>query len=217
MHRVLESDRPWWSDGHDACTSLEERIRCGSCTLALTALLFLAVTPAYAFQASLGFADHHEFDYVWLMITVCALVRLDARVDADWHERGQWTWAGLLGLGIGGQILAWDASPLLVVPLAVYVALRVLGDVRDERAPFVARLPLLRGVVFGALLVYLGNMQVGWHSVTVAFSPVLLTLGIVGVLVAGKLIHRYDVSVRVLAGVEVVRTIDHVRYRNQSI
>jgi len=175
--------------------------------VALAALLFLAVTPAHAFRTSLGFADHHAFDYVWLIITVYALVRLDARIDADWRERGQWAWAGALGLGISGQILAWDAGPLLIFPLAVYVALRVLGDMRDGQAPFVAHLPLLIGVAFGALLVYLGHAQVGWHSETVAFSPVLLTLGIIGVLSAGELAHRYGVSVRMLAGVEVVGAI----------
>jgi len=166
--------------------------------------LFLAITPAHAFRTSLGFADHHAFDYVWLMITAYALVRLDTHVDVDWRERGQWVWAGVLGLGINGQILAWDAGPLLAVPLGIHVALQVLGDIRDGRTPLGAHLPLLGGVAFGTLLVYLGHVQVGWHSRTVAFSPVLLTVGVMGALTAGEFSHRYEMPVRVLAGGEVV-------------
>jgi dolichyl-diphosphooligosaccharide--protein glycosyltransferase len=170
--------------------------------VALAAVLLLAITPAHAFRTSLGFADHHAFDYVWLAVTAYALVRLNGYGDGDWRERRQWAWVGTLGLGIGGQILAWDAGLLLVVPLPIYVTLRVLGDMRDGRAPVVANLPLLGGVTLGSLVVIIGHVQVGWHSGTVAFSPVLLTLGVLGVLGAGELAHRYDTSVRVLAAVE---------------
>ena len=172
--------------------------------VALAAIVLLAVTPAHAFRTSLGFADHHAFDYVWLMVTAYALVRLDEFADAVWNERGQWVWAGALGLGIGGQILAWDAGPLMLAPFAGYVAVRVLHDVRSERPPFAANLLLLGGVVFGTLLVYVGHALVGWHSDTVAFSPILLTLGVLGVLGAGELARRFDVSVQALAVAEVV-------------
>jgi len=175
--------------------------------VALVALVLLAVTPAHAFRTSLGFADHHAFDYVWLMITSYALVRLDGRADVVWNERSLWIWVGMLGLGIGGQILAWDGGPLLVAPFAGYVAVRVLYDVRSERAPFAANLPLLGGVAAGTLLVYFGHTLVGWHSDTVAFSPMLLTLGVLGVLGASELAHRHDVSMKIFAAVEVTGSI----------
>ena len=175
--------------------------------VALAALVLLAITPAHAFRTSLGFADHHAFDYVWLMVTAYALVRLDRQTDTDWRKRGKWVWTSILGVGIGGQILAWDAGPLLIVPLAIYVAVRVLQDVRSDRAPLAANLPLLGGVAFATVLVYIGHTQVGWHSETVAFSPVLLTLGVLGVLGTGELAHRFDVSIRVLTPVEIVGVI----------
>jgi len=170
--------------------------------VALAAVLLLAVTPAHAFRTSLGFGDHHAFDYVWLAVTTYALVRLDAVTTADWRSRRQWGWAVVLALAVSGQVLAWDAGPLLLAPLALYVAVRVLHDVRSERAPLSANLPLLGGVGVGAVLVFAVHILLGWHSGTVAFSPVLLIFGTLGVFGLGELAHRYEVSVSVLAGVE---------------
>jgi dolichyl-diphosphooligosaccharide--protein glycosyltransferase len=37
--------------------------------VALAALLMFALTPSNAFRTSLGFADHHAFDYLWLLLS----------------------------------------------------------------------------------------------------------------------------------------------------
>jgi dolichyl-diphosphooligosaccharide--protein glycosyltransferase len=193
--------------------------------IALAAVLLLAVTPAHAMRTSLGFADHHAFDYVWLILTAYALVRLDRTQvipgrfggDSDdraadrkrengpaWREAGQWATAGGLGLAVTGQVLAWDASPLLLAPLGLYVAVRVLDDVRAGRSPVDTQAPLAGGVALGALLVHLVHTRVGWHSDTVAYAPALLLVGVVGVLGVGELAHRLDRSALELGGVEVI-------------
>jgi len=172
--------------------------------VAIAALAMLAITPAHAFRTSLGYADHHAFDYVWLMITAYALVQLAERANAVWNENNQWVWAGALGLGVGGQILAWEGGPLLIVPFTGFITVRVFQDIRSERAPLVANLPVLGGLVFGTLFVYAGHALADWHSDTVAFSPVLLTLGVLGVLSIGEIVHRYELSVNVFASITTV-------------
>jgi len=196
----------------------------GDRRIALAAVLLLAVTPAHAMRTSLGFADHHAFDYVWLLLTAYALARLERTAvlpgrfggDSDdraadrkrengpaWRETGQWATAGGLGLAVTGQVLAWDASPLLLAPLGLYVAVRVLDDVRAGRSPVDTQAPLAGGVALGALLVHLVHTRVGWHSDTVAYAPALLLVGVVGVLGVGELAHRLDRSALELGGVEV--------------
>jgi len=172
--------------------------------IALAATVLLAVTPAHAMRTSLGFADHHAFDYVWLMVTAHALVRLDADADGRLRDPGRWAWAVVLGVGIAGQTLAWDAGPLLVIPVGGYLALRVLHDVENGTRPLRAHFPLLAGLGGGALVVYLGHAVVGWHSTVVAFAPMLLWFGAVSVLAAGDLAVRFDASSRSLAAVEAV-------------
>ena len=172
--------------------------------VALAALVLLAVTPAHALRTSLGFADHHAFDYVWLMLTAYATVRLGALADAGWREPGQWAWAGVLAVGLAGQVLAWEAGPLMILPLGLYVVVRVLQDVRLGHSPVTANAPLVGGLSLGALVVYLVHTQVGWHTATVASAPALLAVGVLVVLGAGELAYRFEVSARVLAGVDIL-------------
>jgi len=192
--------------------------------VALAAVLLLAVTPAHAFRTSIGFADHHAFDYLWLALTAYALVRLDEIVStADgaganaggatggervtgpaWRDPKRWLAAAGLAFAVTGQVLAWDASPLMIAPLGLYVAVRVLDDVRASRSPAAVQLPLVSGLSLAAVLVGLVHTIVGWHSGTVAYAPVLLLVGVAGVVAAGELTYRFDRSARELAGVEVI-------------
>ena len=190
--------------------------------VALAAVLLLAVTPAHAFRTSIGFADHHAFDYLWLALTAYALVRLDvsttdgAGADAGgatggervtgptWRNSEGWLAAAGLTFAVTGQVLAWDASPLMIAPLGLYVAVRVLDDVRASRSPAAVQLPLVSGLSLAAVLVGLVHTVVGWHSGTVAYAPVLLLVGVAGVVAAGELTYRFDRSARELAGVEVI-------------
>jgi len=170
--------------------------------VALAALALLAITPAHAMRTSLGFADHHAFDYVWLLVTAYALVRVE--IKAKVRNSHHWAWAAILGVGIAGQILAWNAGPLLVVPLGIYVAFRVLDDVRTVTQPVPEHLPLIGGVALAAVLVSFAHLQIGWLSGTVAFTPVLLLLGVGGVLAVGEFAVRYDVGPRTVLLVEAV-------------
>jgi dolichyl-diphosphooligosaccharide--protein glycosyltransferase len=147
----------------------------GDSRIGLAAVVLLAVTPVHGFRTSLGFADHHAFDYLWLALTTFALIALlepDRRELAPWH-------VALLGVGIAGQLLAWEAGPLLVVPLAIAIAVSAFAflDATD--------LTPLRSVVIGlglgAGLVAFARYSVGWHSrVTVVVAGTLF-VGAIGV------------------------------------
>ena len=181
----------------------------------LAAVVLLAITPGHALRTSLGFADHHAFDYLWLALTAYALVALTSRRRGE-DDRRQWVFAGLLGLSVTGQVLAWDASPILLIPVGLYVWAGVLLDVRDGRSPVTGHAPVVVGIGFATVLVVATHVTLGWHSPVVAFAPALLFVGVVGVVAAGKIATRQDVSatalvvadgVAALAGVLVFRTL----------
>ncbi|MFD1585879.1 STT3 domain-containing protein [Halorientalis brevis] len=170
----------------------------------LASVVFFATTPAHAMRTSLGYADHHAFDYPWLALTALALVMLARRDETD--LRDPWTWAVGLGLGIGvaGQILAWENGPALVFPLALYVGLVVLQDVRADRSPLESNAPLLGGLAVAAALTQLAHSQFGWHTDFVAFTPILLFVGAAGALAVAEATSRLGLSVGVLANVEII-------------
>lgn len=97
--------------------------------------LVLAITPTHALRTALGFADHHAFDYVWLALTALLLVELADDGLSDLRtRRGILLTIGLSGV-VTAQTLSWDASPLLLAPIALYVAVRVLRASYTETAP----------------------------------------------------------------------------------
>jgi len=171
--------------------------------VALAAVVLLAVTPAHAFRTSLGFADHHALDYVWLALTAYALVGLETAGD-EWRDRESVGFALLLGVAAAGQVLSWDAGPLMLVPVGVYGAVRTLHTVRSGQSPLRVSAPLLAGVTLAAVTVLLAHVGLGWHNTPAAFAPALLLAGLVGVVGAGELVSRFDWSARVLAAVEAV-------------
>ncbi|MFC7197222.1 STT3 domain-containing protein [Halosimplex aquaticum] len=85
------------------CARIMEDRRVG-----LVAAVSLALVPGFAFRTSLGFGDHHAFDYVWLMATVASLLWVVALDPEDPFARPV-TWAaGALGVAVAGQTLAWE-------------------------------------------------------------------------------------------------------------
>ena len=152
--------------------------------VALAALVFLSVTPVHALRTSLGFADHHAFDYFWLMTTVFALVSLSQSVEQT-SRRRQWVVSTVLGLGVAGQVLSWNAGPVLLVPLGVYVTVVAFDDVRTETSPLAVRAPILSGLGLGAGLTLAVHSILGWQTVAVVSIPVLLLFGTAAVFVAG--------------------------------
>ena len=171
--------------------------------VALSTLALYAVTPAHAFRTSLGYADHHAFDYLWLTLTALALVVL-LTGERDYTDPTRWL-AGLgVAAGITGQVLAWENGLLLVVPVAGVVVGAVLADARAERSPLLANAPLLLGVGLAAAGIYAVHDSTSWYATAVAVAPALLVAGSLAVVAAGELAFRLGRDVRELAAVEAV-------------
>ncbi|MFC7133302.1 MULTISPECIES: STT3 domain-containing protein [Salinibaculum] len=170
--------------------------------VALSAVLMLAVTPASSLRTALGFADHHAFDFVWLILTALALAVL---VSSE-REGPVVAVLGALGVGVGvtGQVLAWDNGPLLVVPLAAVVVGVVLLAVREGRSPVREAGPILGGLALAAGVTYAVHTTVGWHTQTVALTPAIFLGGALAIVAVGEGAYRFDLGVRVTAGVEAV-------------
>ncbi|WP_226010920.1 STT3 domain-containing protein [Halomicrobium salinisoli] len=169
----------------------------------LAAVLLFALVPGHAMRTSLGFADHHAFDYPWLAATALALTYL-AGVDRE-SLRAPRTWLASLGLGVAvaGQVLSWEAGPLLIaaVGLAV-VGLALAAVARDE--PPVPAIPIVAGLGLGSVLAAVGHVVVGWHTARVAFSPTLVLAGVAAVFAAAALVRRTTGDARHLAAVYAV-------------
>ncbi|WP_336001818.1 STT3 domain-containing protein [Halorientalis halophila] len=169
----------------------------------LAAVVLLATTPAHALRTSLGFADHHAFDYPWLVLAAFALVVLADQGEEAYRDPRAWL-AGLgIGVGVAGQILAWDNGTALVVPVALVVALGVLLDVDADRSPVLANAPLVGGLAFATLVVRRAHGEMGWHTDFVVGVPLLLLAGTVGVLAIGEAVHRLDLPTLAFVGAEL--------------
>jgi len=171
--------------------------------IGLAAVVLLAVTPGHAIRTSLGFADHHAFDFVWIALTVYALAVLSLR-DDPLRDATAWLAAAGVAVGVAGQTLAWEAGPLLLVPLGLYVAVRALLDVERGQSPLLANAPLAAGLLVSAGVTWVAHTDLGWHTELVASAPLLLLVGSVAVLVAAELVHRLGLPTPVLAGVELL-------------
>jgi dolichyl-diphosphooligosaccharide--protein glycosyltransferase len=169
--------------------------------IGLTAVVVLAVTPLHVSRTALGFADHHAFDYMWLILTATALTWLVVRTGSD--RRRRWVVAGVLGFAIAGQTLAWQASPLLLVPTAGAVGAASLVVVQTEN-PGRVLTPVVAGFGLAALLVQVVHQFLAWQSTVVAGTPVVLALG--GLVVLGLVegVDRANRSWPALLGAELV-------------
>jgi dolichyl-diphosphooligosaccharide--protein glycosyltransferase len=157
----------------------------------------LGLVAGHALRTSLGFADHHAFDYPWLGVTALGLVLL---VTQDgWSKRTALGIAGLTG-GVAGQVLAWEAGPLLIVPVGLIVAGLAVGWVRAGESPLVQGLPIVGGLSGAAAIVWAVHTGLGWHTTVVASAPVLLTAGAGGVLLVTEAIFRTRPDARLAGG-----------------
>jgi dolichyl-diphosphooligosaccharide--protein glycosyltransferase len=169
----------------------------------LASVAFLAVTPAFAYRTGLGFADHHAFDYPWLALTALSLVWLADVKREDLSSPGPWLVGGVLGIAVTGQTLAWEAGPLLIGALGVYVAVRAVADVRSDWSPIIATAPILAGLALTSVISHLAHTGFGWHSDVVAYAPALLAVGVAGVSLVGEAIRRAEMPGFVLGAAEV--------------
>jgi len=180
----------------------------GDRRLGFVAAFVLAISPGYATRTALGFADHHPFDYLWLAVTMVALTWL-LTVD-----QGDNNTAGLLGnrvrrpiavlsLALAGQILAWENSPLLLVPTVLFLAGTVLHDVAASRSPIPASAPVLAALGGGTAITALVHVTLGWLPAETVVAVVgLLSVG-AGVVALGELQCRRGGTVLQLVGFEV--------------
>lgn len=169
----------------------------------VASVVTLAVTPIHANRTSLGFGDHHAFDYLWLSVTAVGLLFVLSS-ERELRDLKLWSGVAVLGVGVGAQTLAWDAGPLLLVPAGVVAVLAVLFDIRDGRSPARTGVPVSAGVGVGAVITLVAHTEFGWHTSLVAFSPTLLFGAITGVTLLGMIAYRTGTSLRVFAGLLVV-------------
>ncbi|MFD1513945.1 STT3 domain-containing protein [Halomarina rubra] len=175
----------------------------------LASVLMLAVLPGHAMRTSMGFADHHAFDYVWLALTLLGVVAVTVaarRSQARSRPRLGLSGVGVatVALGVTGQVLAWEAGPLLVVPLGLYLAVDALRAVAEEESPLHTGGPVVLGVGIAAALTWLVHSTLGWHTTLVAAAPALVAVGGVGVLVLGEAAYRTGLPAWALAAIELV-------------
>jgi dolichyl-diphosphooligosaccharide--protein glycosyltransferase len=174
----------------------------------IASVVMLAVLPVLAFRSGLGFADHHAFDYVWLTLTAAAAVRLvrTPATRAAVTDRRTLAWAGVGGVAVTAQLLGWEAGPLLLFPLALYVPLAALLAIDDDTSPALSLAPLTAALALATVLTAGGHLALGWQTTTIAFTPALLLAGTVGVAGVATVVRRApDLPVsrlRALAAVE---------------
>jgi dolichyl-diphosphooligosaccharide--protein glycosyltransferase len=176
--------------------------------IGLAAVLLLALTPTHAYRTALGFGDHHAFDYLWVALTALSLIALvGTRADRDDllpASRGEWVAVIGLAVGIAAQAHSWRGGPLLSIPIGLYLAGRVALDVRDGRSPLSGSVPVLGGLVAGALLALVPHLLFGWAPFYRAFAPTLLLVGGLAVVGVGVVADRAGLDARMLLGGEVV-------------
>ncbi|MFY4813868.1 STT3 domain-containing protein [Haloarcula sp. AONF1] len=171
----------------------------------LASVLFLAFIPGHAFRTSLGFADHHAFDYPWLGLTALALVVALTTVTNRTSLRRPQPWIAAVGIGVGiaGQVLAWEAGPLLVLPVSLAVLGQTLLDGANDRSALVRNAPVLAGVSLGAILAGSVHAATGWQTALVAGTPALLTAGTAVVIATAEAARRFGTTARQLAAVDI--------------
>jgi len=179
---------------YGTCLELTEDRRLGFCAVAL-----LAVTPAHAYRTGIGFSDHHAFDYALLALVTYALVRILQRAE---RNDIPWPSVALLGLGVGLQTLAWEAGPLLLVPLGIFVNAHLLVGLWHDRDPVYELLPILFATGLGAAITHAAHVLVGWHTPVVTYAPFVLSLGIGALVGLSHLIRSLGGDERHFAAVE---------------
>ena len=157
------------------------------------AAAFLAVAPIHVTRTAVGYADHHPFDYLWIAVTLVALVGALHRSDWRLRERACWLVAGTLAVGVAGQMLSWAGGALYTVPLAGAVAVAVAVAVRDGDRALGAVLPIAVGLGIATATVAVATLGLGWRAgpPATAAVPAGLAVGTGGLaLAADRLVRR---------------------------
>jgi dolichyl-diphosphooligosaccharide--protein glycosyltransferase len=176
----------------------------GDKRVGVAAILLLAIIPGHALRTSLGFADHHAFDYIWLTATSLGLMSLGGFTLRDLRYSKPVSICAATGIAITAQVFAWDAGPLLIFPVSIVVVLTAAFAVRGDTSPTRAGAPLLASIGIASLLSAFFHGYVGWQSRVVAFTPILLFLGGVGALLSAEGIRRTSGKLPHLIGIYVL-------------
>lgn len=181
----------------------------------LSAVL-LGVTPVHAVYTSLGFFDHQLHQYFWLGVLLLTLVwlgrdlkrRIETSTDPKQAVRRRlrdgrvWLASGILAVTIGVTPHLWGGGPLILLPVALYIALRTVTDVQADLPPERTLAPVLAATIVGAVLAYLSHAAWGWRRAFAVFTPALLALGGVSVVGLAVLWRRQDLPARWLLASE---------------
>lgn len=184
--------------------------------VSILAVVLFALAPGHAALTGVGFLDHHIYQYLWLGVLALALTRLavdlqrriqgtddaSAAVAAHLGARETWAVAAVLAVAAWASAHIWAGSVLVFVPVALYVWLRTLLDLRAGVPPHRAQAPVLAGVGVGGVLAALFHVSLGWHGLLGGFGPLLVTGGGVGVIGLATLWQRQQLPIKALVGVE---------------
>jgi dolichyl-diphosphooligosaccharide--protein glycosyltransferase len=183
----------------------------------IASVFMLATVPAHAVYSGIGFLDHHFYQYFWLGVTVLALAWLAVDVQRRRHGKQPeaavqehllngrtWIIAVGLGIAVGMSAHVWGGSPLVFVPLGLYVWLRTIIDGRANVPPLRSNLPILLALGLGSMIAHLFHSRWGWHESFAAYAPALMFVAAIGVVVLSTLWRRTEQSFARLVGVESV-------------
>ena len=167
----------------------------------VAAAALLAVLPAHAMRTSVGFADHHAFDYAWLLATVAALAWLVAADERSGTalRRG----AVALGVAVAGLTMSWNGAPLMLLVVAASLAASVPLDVAYGRSPRATTAPVVAGLAVAGVLSLFAHLVLTWQSPAVAAVPALLAVGAATLVGVGELAEQRGLSARRFALAEL--------------
>jgi dolichyl-diphosphooligosaccharide--protein glycosyltransferase len=170
--------------------------------VALASVVFLAVTPIHAYRSMVGYGDHHAFDALWLSLTVAALfVLLKADVSRErWVTVREASGAAAVAVGVAGQALAWEAGPLLFLPLVVFGGTWALVSVADEESILRTLAWVIVGTGAGAVVTLAAHVLFEWQTLPVAAAPAILCAGLAAVATAGEVGRRSAVDPMAVRG-----------------
>ncbi|ELZ01826.1 hypothetical protein [Natrialba asiatica] len=183
----------------------------------VTSVFLLALTPIHAVYTGVGFLEHRLHQYFWLGVTLLSIAwivmdlkrRRDDQPTVDLairrHLSDPRTWIAVVasGIALSFSIFAWGGSVLMLVPVAAYLGLKVVIDVREGVPPVRANASLLAGVGVCSLVSIALHFRVGWHEAFAGLVPLLVVIGGVAVVGLGEVWRRFDRSSTSLLGFEI--------------
>ena len=178
----------------------------------ILAVFFYAIAPVHLVYTSAGFLEHRAHQYFWLLVMALSLVwfavdlrqRLEevpsAALALEEHLNDRRTWAvtGVFTLAVAFTPHFWGGSPLHFIPVAGYIALRVLMDARNNVPPLKSLAPVLVGVGVGGVLAYIPHYIWGWRPAFAVLTPLLVFAGGVAVALYTEFGRQRDISATAL-------------------